>query len=391
MHPLNRTRSLTARSIHRLAASLGTMAMAFGFAALGIAGTGPADAATAPASAVTLHPIMLNTANFSGSAGFGSQAPAWYKDSSGVIHLQGAVTQTSTAGSTPNLIGTLPTAARPAANVFTIVHTFNGTYADMAIQTNGQIALINPRPPAVQDYTFISLESITYRPSLAGSGFQTGADWSTIPTFGARTMTFYKDRSGVIHLQGSVHQISTNGPTPNLIAILPPGDRPANDLFFIVHTFSGTYADLAIEPNGNIDAINPRPPAVQDYSFLSLESISFRPKATANTITSIGLDWGAFAGFGSRVPAWFKDKSGIIHLQGAATQTSTSGSTPNLIATLPPAARPASTVYTVVHTFNGTYADLAIETNGQIAVINPRPPAVQDYTFVSLEGITYHR
>jgi hypothetical protein len=44
-----------------------------------------------------------------------------------------------------------------------------------------------------------------------------------------------------------------------------------------------------------------------------------------------------------------------------------------------------------VYTFNGTYADLAIEPNGQIYVINPRPPAVQDYTFVSLEGITYHR
>jgi hypothetical protein len=317
--------------------------------------------------------------------------PAWYKDSSGVVHLQGAVTQTSTSGSTPNLIGTLPTAARPAANVFTIVHTFNGTYADLAIQSNGQIALINPRPPAVQDYTFVSLEGITYRPSLAGSAFPIGEDWSAIPTFGARTLTLYKDSSGVIHLQGSVHQISTGGSTPNLIATLPTADRPANDLFFIVHTFSGTYADLGIEPNGNIDVINPRPPAVQDYNFVSLESITFRPKPAASTITSIGPDWSPFAGFGSRVPAWFKDKSGIIHLQGAATQTSTGGSTPNVIATLPREARPANNVFTVVHTFNGTYADLAIQANGQIAVISPRPPAVRDYTFVSLEGITYHR
>jgi hypothetical protein len=44
-----------------------------------------------------------------------------------------------------------------------------------------------------------------------------------------------------------------------------------------------------------------------------------------------------------------------------------------------------------VHTFNGTYADLAIQPNGQISVISPRQPAVQDYSFVSLEGITYHR
>jgi hypothetical protein len=159
---LNRTRALSAPAIRRLATGLGTMAMALGFAALGLAGTGPADAATAPASAVTIHPISLNTANFSPSAGFGSRAPAWYKDSSGVIHLQGAVRQTSTAGSTPNLIGTLPKAARPKAVVYTIVHTFNGTYADLAITPNGQISVIGPRPPAVQDYSFVSLEGITY-------------------------------------------------------------------------------------------------------------------------------------------------------------------------------------------------------------------------------------
>jgi hypothetical protein len=35
-------------------------------------------------------------------------------------------------------------------------------------------------------------------------------------------------------------------------------------------------------------------------------------------------------------------------------------------------------VYTIVHTFNGTYADLAITPNGQIAVIDPRPPMVKD-------------
>jgi hypothetical protein len=35
--------------------------------------------------------------------------------------------------------------------VLTIVHTFNGTYADIVIQTNGQILLIDPRPRAVTD------------------------------------------------------------------------------------------------------------------------------------------------------------------------------------------------------------------------------------------------
>jgi hypothetical protein len=43
------------------------------------------------------------------------------------------------------------------------VHTFNGTYADLAINPSGQIVLIDPKPPAVKDYSIVSLESITYQ------------------------------------------------------------------------------------------------------------------------------------------------------------------------------------------------------------------------------------
>src|SRR5215469_14115340 len=222
MNRLNLTRCLTARPIRRLAAGLSTMAMAVGLAALGLTGTGPAGAATAPAIPITIHPIPVNTANFSGSAGFGSRAPAWYKDSSGVIHLQGAVTQTSNSGPGANLIGTLPPAARPGYNVFVIVHTFNGTYADLAIQTNGQIGLINPRPPAVQDYTFVSLESLTYRPSGFGSPVALKTtNWAGAVGFGARVLAWYKDSSGVVHLQGATGQLSASGPNADVIATLP--------------------------------------------------------------------------------------------------------------------------------------------------------------------------
>jgi hypothetical protein len=77
--------------------------------------------------------------------------------------LGSAAKQTTTAGSNPNLLGTLPAAASPKRVVYGIVHTFNGTYADIAINPNGQIGLIDPRPPAVKDYSFVSLECITYQ------------------------------------------------------------------------------------------------------------------------------------------------------------------------------------------------------------------------------------
>jgi hypothetical protein len=66
--------------------------------------------------------------------------------------------------SAPNVLGTIVGGASlPNRVVYTIVHTFNGTYADVAINPNGQIGLIDPKPPAVKDYSFVSLECITYQ------------------------------------------------------------------------------------------------------------------------------------------------------------------------------------------------------------------------------------
>ena len=46
-------------------------------------------------------------------------------------------------------------------------------------------------------------------------------------------------------------------------------------------------------------------------------------------------------------------------------------------------------VYAVVSSGAGTYVDLSIDTAGEVRVIGPRPPAVADYSYVSLDGIIY--
>jgi len=108
--------------------------------------------------------------------------PAWFKDGFGVVHLQGAAKQISTVGTGANRIGTLPKAARPSRNVFVLVHTFAGTYADLEVAKNGNINVIDPRPPAVTDLSFVSLEGITYRKSGPGAtAIQLNQDnWSGI-------------------------------------------------------------------------------------------------------------------------------------------------------------------------------------------------------------------
>jgi hypothetical protein len=369
-------------------------------AAVVVAVTAPTLAMSASAGAAPfgpsyrVTPIFLGS-NWSGNAGYGSTSPGWFKEvglvDPDVVHLQGAAKQTSTIGSDPNLLGTLPAAASPDRVVYTIVHTFNGTYADLSIAPNGQIHVIDPRPPAVKDYSFVSLEGITYEQFLpVGNPVAVNtANWSNNAGFGSGAPAWYEDGNFYVHLQGAVKQTSVNGLNANVIGTIN-GAAPGSVVYSIVHSLNGTYADVAIEPSGQIVLVSPRPPAVKDWSFVSLEGITYQGFHPGNAISINAANWSGNAGFGSRSPAW-DIAAGIVHLQGAATQTSSSGSNSNLLGTLSPPARPHRSVFTVVHTFDGTYADISIAPNGQIRLIDPRSPALKDYTFVSLEGISYQR
>jgi hypothetical protein len=345
----------------------------------------PARAPVAPA----VHLITINTKNWTGNAGHGSRSPAWYVDGSGVVHLQGAAKQTNSITTTAPNIGTLPAAAAPAQIVYTIVPTFNGTYADLEIDPEGDIFVVDPGSPAVTDLSFVSLEGVSYRPSGTATTIPLNATNWTSSVGGIRPPAWYTDSSGVVHLQGAAAQFDNQGTAANLIGTLPAAAAPAQTVYTVVMT-NNVYADLAILPNGQIVLIDPRPPATKSYSIVSLESITFRPAGQGAAIP-LASDWSGNAMFNSRGPAWYKDSSGVIHLQGAVTQTSTSGTTPNVIGTLPAAAAPGHTVHEIVHTYLGTYADLVIFPTGKLVLSNPRSPMVKDYSFVSLESITYRR
>jgi hypothetical protein len=229
-------------------------------------------------------PIMLNGTNWSGNAGYGSTAPGWFTDGSGIVHLQGAVRQTSPFGPAPNLIGTLPAAQRPARTVRVMVHTFNGTYTSLVIDTAGSIYLFNPELPAARDFTFVSLEGISYYPlafvnSLAPPfpGLNT-ANWSGSAGFGSIAPGWNEDSAGVIHLEGAAEQVNSSTGDPRLIATLPAVIRPSRTIYTIVPTEDGSYADLSIGPDGEIRVIDPAlafPPGVD--AFVSLEGITYRP------------------------------------------------------------------------------------------------------------------
>ena len=352
---------------------------------------GPA-AATVPVS-----PIAVNTTNWSASAGYGSTAPGWYTDSFGLVHLQGAAKQISLKPPFQIVLGSLPPAARPTRDVFTIVHTFAGTYADLEIESNGTIAVIGPPSPAVEDLSFVSLEGITYQPAnkLPASPIAVNTtNWSPTTLYGSavRAPSAYTDGSTIVHLEGAARRINPTGANANYLGSVPAGDAPGYNVYTVVATNDGTYADVGISPSGGIYLIGPAAPMLKDYAFVSLEGVTYtRSYQIGAGIFLNTTNWTGNAGYGSRSPGWVEDNAGVIHLQGAVAQSYNGGSTPNLVGTLPIVARPHRTVYTIVHTLAGTYADLDIKRSGQILLINPSPSLVTDERFVSLESIVYRR
>jgi len=140
---------------------------------------------------------------------------------------------------------------------------------------DGEIDVIDPRVPPVKNYAYLSLESITYRTASTGATpISPASGWSAGAGFNSRGPAWYTDSSGLIHLEGAVGQPNLIG--PSLIGTLPAVAAPAKDVYTIVHTLAGTYADLDIQPSGRIFLINPTPSLVTDERFVSLESIVYR-------------------------------------------------------------------------------------------------------------------
>jgi hypothetical protein len=355
-------------------------------------GAGAAYAAPVSGAEVAVTPIALSS-DWSGNAGYGSVAPGWYVDTSladpAVVHLQGAVTQVSTAGADPNLIGTLPSAARPDRSVYELVHTFDGTYADIEIDQFGNVYLIDPDPPAVQDFSFVSLEGVSYERSISAQNMPltvNTANWSGSAGFGSVAPSAWIDGSNNVHLAGAVTQTSGQGGGVDLIGTLPPTFQPNFDIYVNVHTFDGTYTQLVIEPSGQIYVIGARYPAVNDYRFVSLEGIVFSPDGGDSSPVAVNTanyaDTPGVFRPSADIDAW-----GVVHLFGTVRWTSTSGDV-NLVGTVPAFARPDRYVYELVPTYLGTYADVVITPAGQIDLIDARG-LESLLALVSLDGISY--
>jgi hypothetical protein len=364
----------------------------------------------------SISPITINNQNWKVATRYGNSYPSVYQegeDGYDLVLLEGGLTQTNPSGPTARLLGWVgPSYCHrcfaPSHTIYTVVHTLGGTYSDLSIATDGSIWLI-PLPST--NFGFVSLEGITYYPSgysdcsgtplVLGPCIQNldlnGNNWVANTQFGSSTPSWFEDSTGTVHLQGGVTQLSSPYVgTADLIGQLPAWVRPGRDVYTIVHSFYGTYAYLDINESGQIWLI---PSANTNTGYVSLDGVTFSNAGdvdlfgasyyTGNGINPVSpnaYNWSTNAQYTSAQAGWYKDYNGTVHLLGAVTQINSGGTVPDFIGTLPPAATPNRWVYTIVHTFQGSYADLGIGPNGQIWLFtSPNTNA----TFVSLEGITY--
>jgi hypothetical protein len=158
---------------------------------------------------------------------------------------------------------------------------------------------------------------------------------------------------GVVYLRGAI----ANG-TGNLAFTLPPGMRPAREMFVQVGLCDAANGRLYIQPNGEV-RVGAEDLFADAQCFTSLEGASFA--LAAPTPLTLQNGWtNAPLGTG---PAKASLVSGIVHLRGAIAD-----GTVAVAFTLPAGMRPSAKAYVPVDLCNATDGCLIIFPDGRVKV-----------------------
>lgn len=219
----------------------------------------------------SLDGVQFNTGVASATAlsplnGWASAPPPFrqpaYRVVSGVVRLQGAVTQ----GTDPGLPAfVLPAAARPTATVYATVDLCGAKKGRIAINSSGQ-AFISAASGVPSDAAcFTSLEGVTYLVTPVGTVTLLNG-WKAYPFSRAPGVTNVK---GVIRFQGGI----TGGTAPTAF-LISAEMRPATNVFVPVDLTNGARGRLKIQPDG-YGVILPQNSFGDSTSFTSLEGAAF--------------------------------------------------------------------------------------------------------------------
>jgi hypothetical protein len=135
-----------------------------------------------------------------------------------------------------------------------------GSGASYAATSNTRPAAHESQLVSAHAIPHTAIPHVTWKALSIINGWTGNTDGDGVPGYGV-------NGTGIVYLRGSVAE--TSG-TDEYFAILPPGNRPAHDLYLPIYTNGGTEGSLYIATNGEMAAFYG-----DASSFSSLAGISF--------------------------------------------------------------------------------------------------------------------
>ena len=287
----------------------------------------------------------------------------------GTVYLKGAI---ATTGTNPAPF-TLPSALRPATDVYVPVDLCGATKGRLYIQPSG-VVTVEAESSFTSAQCFTSLDGASYS-LVATTPLTLQNGWTGAPFATDNPAASFV--SGIVSLHGAIATTGTN-PVP---FTLPASLRPATDLYVPVDLCGAANGRLYIQPTGLV-TVQAETTFFTAQCFTSLDGASYALGAT--TPLTLQNGW-TNAPFGSANAA-ATPVSGIVHLKGAIATTGT-----NPVAfTLPSILRPAKAVYVPVDLCNASNGRLYIQPTGVVTVV-AETAFSNAQCFTSLDGASYAR
>jgi hypothetical protein len=332
----------------------------------------PLLAGARPAQAATFTPLALAPGWTGAGAPYRAAAVA---NDSGIIRLRGVITRPSGSG---NDVFTLPTAFRPAKQVYVPVTLCSSHVGALVIETNGHTRVDVPTG-LTNAYCQTSLDGVSFaKTSTSFASIPLEHGWAKYPAANLRTVAA-RTINGIVYLQGV---ITTKGTDPDPFT-MPAAFRPSRRVYVPVTLCSGEKGRLIIEPDGRVTV-----DAQHTFSFAacltSLEGVSYAKTAANFTTLSLLSGW-QHAPYSTRSVA-VRVINGIVHFQGAAAAPD--GQKPYTMFNLAPSLRPPAEARVYVDVCNANNGTLRLKTDGSTFSLSETDLA-DARCFTSLEGASY--
>lgn len=294
----------------------------------------------------------------------------------GLIRFKGAV-----AGTSGDLLFTLPAGFRPATKVYLPVDLCDGKKGRLVLEANGEVRVQSVELIGdAQCFTSLDGASFVEPPPSVFTPIALEGSW--INGFFGTAITSVVLYDDIVYFKGAV-----SGGSATRIFTLPVTLRPARDSSVLVDLCGAAFGHLNIHASTGYVFVYTAEGSTTAPCFVSLEGASFSRSAAGFTNLVLANDWESPVYQYDRAAA--KLINGIVHFRGAIAN----GSNP-IAFTLPREMRPEADVYLPTSVCNAT--ETALE-KGRIRIrptgvveVNPPPLASGHAQCVTtLDGVKF--